>query len=182
MLYQLSYSGTNGDGSGAVRCVCDSDNVDHPKDVGDRSTLAVMFGLRACGYELYVPFGENTRCDLIADDGSRLLKVQCKSGRLRRGAIIFKVCSSYAHHRSPARPERDYHGQIDVFGVYCHDTNAVYIVPIEQVGTHQASLRVQAPRNGQRKGIRLAADYEIRAAPSVREGPRGLSGARGSCA
>jgi hypothetical protein len=75
--------------------------VEHPKDIGDRSALAVMYALSSLGYELYVPFGENTRCDCIADDGTRLMKVQCKTGRLRRGAVIFRVCSSYAHHRNP---------------------------------------------------------------------------------
>jgi hypothetical protein len=156
--------------------------MEHPKDVGDRSTLAVMFGLRASGYELYVPFGENTRCDLIADDGERLLKVQCKSGRLRRGAVVFKVCSSYAHHRNATRPQRDYHGEVDAFGVYCRETNAIYLVPINEVGSHQASLRVDPPRNAQRKKIRMAAHYEIGRIPTPTAGLRGPSDARGSCA
>src|SRR5438876_8838740 len=139
--------------------------MEHPKDVGDRATLAVMLGLQESGYELYVPFGENTRCDLIADDGERLIKVQCKSGRLRKGAIVFKVCSSYAHHRNPATPERDYHGQVDAFGVYRHETSTVYLIPIDEVGSHQASLRVQMPRTAQRKTIRMAADYDVGRVP-----------------
>jgi hypothetical protein len=71
--------------------------MEHPKDVGDRSTLAIMLGLRDAGFAVSVPFGENTRYDLIADDGERLLRVQCKSGRLRRGAIVFATASTYGH-------------------------------------------------------------------------------------
>jgi hypothetical protein len=138
-----------------------------------------MFGLRAAGYELYVPFGENTRCDLIVGDGARLLRIQCKTGRLRNGTIIFKVCSSYAHHRAPIAPQRDYHGEIDVFGVYCHETGQVYMVPIEEVGRQTASLRIDPPKNGQRRRIRIASDYELVPATA---GLRGLSGARGSSA
>src|SRR5207302_4033333 len=108
----------------AVRCVCNIDNVEHPKDIGDRSALAVMYALSPLGYELFVPFGENTRCDCIADDGRRLMKVQCKTGRLRRGAVIFKVCSSYAHHRDRVRPQKDYHGEVDAFGIYCRETHS----------------------------------------------------------
>ena len=100
--------------------------MEHPKDVGDRSTLA------------------------------------------RRGAIVFKVCSSYAHHRNPATPQRDYHGEVDAFGVYCHETNTVYLVPIEEDGSNRASLRVEAPRNAQRKRNRMAADYEIRRVPQLK--------------
>jgi hypothetical protein len=60
--------------------------MEHPKDIGDRSTLAIMLALRELGYAVYVPFGENTRCDLVIDDGLRLFRVQCKTGRLRNGA------------------------------------------------------------------------------------------------
>jgi hypothetical protein len=35
--------------------------MEHPKDVGDRSTLAIMLALRDCGYAVYVPFGEGRR-------------------------------------------------------------------------------------------------------------------------
>jgi hypothetical protein len=35
--------------------------MEHPKDVGDRSTLAIMLALRDRGYGVYVAFGENTR-------------------------------------------------------------------------------------------------------------------------
>jgi PD-(D/E)XK endonuclease len=61
--------------------------VDHPKDVGDRTTLAVMMALRELGFAVLVPFGENTRYDLAIDDGERPARVQCKTGRLRFGAV-----------------------------------------------------------------------------------------------
>jgi len=53
-----------------------------------------MLALREAGFAVLVPFGENTRYDLVIDDGERLARVQCKTGRLRSGAIVFKVCSS----------------------------------------------------------------------------------------
>jgi len=49
--------------------------VDHPKDIGDRTTLAVMLALRNGGFTVSVPFGENTRYDLVVDDGLRLGRV-----------------------------------------------------------------------------------------------------------
>ena len=42
------------------RCVCSGGNVEHPKDIGDRSTLAIALALRAFGYGLYLPFREHT--------------------------------------------------------------------------------------------------------------------------
>ncbi len=34
--------------------------MQHPKDVGDKSTLAIIFALRFEGYDVLMPFGENT--------------------------------------------------------------------------------------------------------------------------
>jgi PD-(D/E)XK endonuclease len=53
--------------------------MEHPKDVGDKSTLAIMLALRERGYWVLVPFGENTRYDLVIDDGCALQRVQCKT-------------------------------------------------------------------------------------------------------
>jgi hypothetical protein len=68
------------------RCVADTDDVEHPKTVGDRTTLAIMAALHDVGYDVPMPFGENTRYDLVIDDGRELKRVQCKTGRLYGGA------------------------------------------------------------------------------------------------
>lgn len=145
--------------------------MEHPKAVGDRSTLAIMLALGEAGFALSVPFGENTRYDLVVDDGHRLRRVQCKTGRLRSGAIRIAVCSCYGHHLRPANARRDYHGEVDDFAVYCPETQRVYLVPIDDLPlTTQAALRVEPTRNGQTKGIRLAADYEVSRVAVTRAG------------
>jgi hypothetical protein len=142
--------------------------MEHPKEVGDRSTLATMLGLKAAGYALLVPFGENTRYDLVIDDGATLARVQCKTGRLRDGSIDFPVTSTYGHHRNPATARRGYHGEVDFFAVYCPETAGVYLVPICELNTRAtARLRVEPSRNGQKKRIRHAASYEIAKVPFV---------------
>ena len=134
----------------------------HPKDVGDRSTLAIMYALDLHGYPLLIPFGENTRYDLVVEVGQRLRRVQCKTGRLRSGAVRFSTCSSYAHHPNPKILQRHYRGQIDDFAVFCPELGTVYLIPVDDVpAERRASLRVEPARNGQRKNIRLAAQYEL---------------------
>jgi hypothetical protein len=140
--------------------------LEHPKEIGDRSTLAAMLGLKAAGYAILIPFGENTRYDLVVDDGTSLARVQCKTGRLRDGSIDFPVTSTYGHHRNPATARRGYRGEVDFFAVYCPDTAGVYLVPISQVTTSATvKLRVEPPRNGQKKRIRHAAAYEVAKVP-----------------
>jgi hypothetical protein len=136
--------------------------VQHPKRIGDHTTMMVMIALLESGVDVYMPFGENTRADLIVDNGQRLSKIQCKTGRLRDGRVIFRPCSTYGHHRSAKTTRRSYQGEIDEFGVYCPELGRVYLIPIEEIpNDSQASLRVSPARNGQAKGIRLAALYEI---------------------
>jgi PD-(D/E)XK endonuclease len=138
--------------------------VEHPKDIGDRSTLAIMLVLDRLGYDVLTPFGENTRYDLVLDDGVRLMRVQCKTGRLRNGAVLFALCSCYGHHRHPETARRDYRGQVDYFAVYCPETGGVYLVPIADLTARVlGTLRVEPSRNNQAKGVRYAADYEVAA-------------------
>jgi PD-(D/E)XK endonuclease len=136
--------------------------MEHPKDIGDRSMLTIIFAFRLQGWQVLVPFGENTRYDLVVDRGGQLERVQCKTGRLRDGAVTFRCCSSYAHHPNPKVIRRDYLGQIDEFAVFCPETQAVYSIPIEDLPVrNKARLRVEPPRNNQFNGVRFARAYEI---------------------
>jgi PD-(D/E)XK nuclease superfamily protein len=136
--------------------------MEHPKRIGDRSTLAIMLALQDAGFELLLPFGENTRYDLVIELSSRLVKVQCKTGRLKNGAVSFSPCSTYGHHRRAAEARRVYTDQVDFFGVYCPETGGAYLVPIGHVAAKtRAALRVTPSRNGQKRGLRFAADYLV---------------------
>jgi hypothetical protein len=152
--------------------------MEHPKDVGDRTQLAVMLALQEIGYAVSLPFGENTRYDLVIDDGKSLSRVQCKTGRLRAGAVRWATCSFYGHHPNPRTRQRDYHGQVDYFAVFCPDTGKVYLVPIDDLPVRrQAALRVEPTKNGQKKGIRLAERYEVAYVGAATAGPDETSGA-----
>jgi len=56
---------------------------------------------------------------------------------------------------------RNYAGQVDLFVVYCPDNGKVYVIPAEEIPTSGMYLRVDPPRNRQRKGVRWAEDYEL---------------------
>ena len=136
--------------------------VEQPKDRGDRTTLAVILALREMSLAVLVPFGENTRYDVVIDDGVTLAKVQIKTGRLRNGAVKWSLCSNYSHHASPRAAQRDYQGEVDYFGVFCPETRGVYLIPIGDLPMRrQGTLRVEHSKNNQQKFIRNARAYEI---------------------
>ena len=80
---------------------------------------------------------------------------------IRGGAIEFATASSYHHHPNEKLTQRHYQGQVDLFAVYCRQTQGVYLVPSELLPLDRAYLRVDPPVNGQRKRIRFAKDFEI---------------------
>ena len=136
--------------------------MEHPKAIGDRSTLAVMLALHRAGYKILVPFGENCRYDLVIDEGKALpaRSVQNRPSAVRRGEIL-----SLQYLRASPKPKvirREYVDEIDLFGVYCPETGGVYLVPISEMSLRrQGTLRVEPSRNGQSKKIRFAATYEV---------------------
>ena len=128
-----------------------------PSEIGERSEAAVLAALTSAGKQVFMPFGGHHRFDLAYEEGGRLVKVQCKSGyETTRGAIAFKT-SSYTD-----RIQRDYRGQVDVFGVYCHARGEVYLLPVDDVPRRGAHLRVVPPRNSQKAKIRMADRYLVR--------------------
>lgn len=130
--------------------------MSNPKTIGERSEGMVLAALLRAGKVVLQPFGDNQRYDLVIDNDGTFIRVQCKTGRLKNGAVQFDACSSQAHR---GKGKQDYRGQADVFGVYYPDRDEVYLVPVEEVGRTAALLRLEPSKNGQTKGVRMAADY-----------------------
>jgi hypothetical protein len=131
----------------------------HPVDVGQRSEAAVLAAFVKHGYRVLTPFGVNHRYDFVLDMGERFLRVQCKTGRLRKGVIIYNARSTRVNSRRGY--SRGYAGEIDLFAVYCPDTGRVYAVPVELSPAASGWLRIAPPANGQSRRIRWAKDYEL---------------------
>jgi hypothetical protein len=106
-----------------------------------------------------VPFGFNQRYDLVIDIEGWFARVQCKTGRLRNGCVVFNAQSVRANTRK--RVLRDYKEDVEMFIVYCPDTELLYAVPIDDVTRTEATLRVEPTANGQNRNVRWARDYEL---------------------
>jgi len=131
------------------------------KAIGDRAEAMVIAALVCRGYLVSIPFGENHRYDLIADDGEKLLRIQVKSGRLRNGIIAYACSSSHQHRRSGPTATRPYFGQIEYLAVYCPGNGKVYLVPESELVATSSHLRIAPCRNQQNRKIRWAAEYEL---------------------
>ena len=129
---------------------------------GARSEAALLHAPVAAGKTVLLPWGGHHRYDFVLDEGGGVyIRVQCKTGVLKRGGTVlrFRACSADARRPNGV----PYQGQVDAFGVYCPENGSAYLVPMAELNgiTSVVSLRLVPARSGQRAGIRLAALYRL---------------------
>ena len=132
------------------------------KAVGDISEAMVLAEFLRIGKTVLMPFGDRCRYDLVLDEGTHFVRIQCKTGRLAAGTITFGTFS-VVRDATTKKYVKKYYGrsEIDVYGVYCPETRKVYIVPVEHVAKNAGSLRVSPSAISRSRGGRKAAQYEL---------------------
>jgi hypothetical protein len=125
------------------------------RERGNRTEAKILAAFVDVGYLVFLPFGDGHKCDLIIDDGRNVQRVQCKTGRVRNGCLMFNACSFSGN----GAVRRDYKDVADLFAVLNPETGDVYIIPVEEVGHTVASLRLNPPISRQVKRIRWAENY-----------------------
>jgi PD-(D/E)XK endonuclease len=127
---------------------------------GDLTEIHVAAALMRAGRRVLRPVSGGLRYDLLVDnvDGT-YWRVQCKTGLLKDGYIVFRLRNSDARRPNGV----SYRGQIECFGVFCPENGRTYLVPMTALTTSDstARLRLRPARNGQQLGVRLASEFEI---------------------
>ena len=128
------------------------------KEKGDITELACILALKKCGVTVSIPYGENSRYDLVADIHGRLYRIQCKTSSFKDGGITFS-CRSI-HYNTKERHGEGYVGKIDF---YMTEFNTVcYLIPISDcTNASSKCLRLETPKNNQCQNISFAHDYEL---------------------
>ena len=130
--------------------------------VGDISESAIITRFLQLGYVVLTPYGGNQRYDLVIEDAEgKFWRIQCKTGRIDEGGTALRFSTSISNVTGKNRQPRNYRGQCDYFAVYNERLNKVYLIPVDQVGTTRASLRLAPSKNNQDKNILWAKDYEL---------------------
>jgi len=130
--------------------------------IGDIGESAITTRFLQLGYVVLTPYGGNQRYDLVIEDSEgQFWRVQCKTGRIDEDGTVIKFNTSNANVTGKNRQLRHYRGQCDYFAVYCEKLNRAYLIPVDQVGTTQARLRLVPTKRNQEKNVRLAQEYEL---------------------
>jgi hypothetical protein len=125
------------------------------RGIGNVTEAKILAALVQAGYLVSYPLGSGHKYDLVIDDGTRLFRVQCKTGRVRDGSLIF---NGYSMPGSGAR-RQSYKGAADFFAVLNPEDDRVFLVPVGEVGESDVSLRLVPTGNGQSRRVRWADGY-----------------------
>ena len=125
------------------------------REKGNLTEAKILAALVAAGYLVSVPFGEGHKYDFIIDDSVNLRRVQCKTGRVKKGVLLF---NSYSQSGNGAT-KQGYYGLADLFAVLNPESGEVYLVPVENCGTTGVTLRLTPTLSGQVQNINWAVDY-----------------------
>jgi hypothetical protein len=127
------------------------------------------------------PFPEGQRYDLVIDVGPRLLRVQCKWGRLKRSVIVVILATCRYTLRDGYVRTKYTVDDVDGVAIYCHELKQCYYLPIEEVaGRSGIHLRIGPAANNQETAINYAAQYQFGAIAQLGERVTGSHEVAGS--
>lgn len=128
------------------------------KDIGDKGESIILAEAITKGYIVSIPFGDNSKYDLVIDRGLGLEKIQVKY-HTGDGEEIRAICK-YNRGYDPGKYTKN---DIDAIIVYDSFTKKSYYIPAEYLGEgrNTITLRLKPTKNNQEKGIVWAKDFEI---------------------
>ena len=125
---------------------------------GNLTEARILAAFVAAGYLVSVPFGAGHKYDFVVDDSTRLFRVQCKTGRVKNNVLLFNAYSQSGN----GAVKMSYRGLADLFAVLNPADDQVYLVPVNEVGVTDVSLRLAPTLNKQEQGVRWAEHYLLR--------------------
>jgi hypothetical protein len=130
--------------------------------IGDITESAIVTRFLQLGYVVLTPYGGSQRYDLVVEDAEgNFWRVQCKTAWIDENSGVLKFDTANHNVTGKKRDWRHYREQCDYFAIYCEKLNKVYLIPVDQVGTTRAHLRLVSAKNNQEKYVRWAKDYEL---------------------
>ncbi len=133
-----------------------------PSQKGSIAESAIVHAAIKLGINVFGPFNEGLRYDLIFELDGRFVRVQCKWA-VKRGEAVVVTCRSTRRGpdgfiRLPYTAE-----EIDAYAAYCAELDRCYFIPFEAFPSHRAAiqLRLGPTHNNQQRGINWAEEYEF---------------------
>jgi hypothetical protein len=128
------------------------------KQKGLQAELYVAHLLVRQGFTVLVPYGEDTRYDLVSEKNGIFKRIQVKYVAQKGGALEVQLRSANNHqviHYTPI--------DVDVIAAFNPEDRKVYFIPLaETLNKSCLKLRLADCKNNQQRRVVWAADFENR--------------------
>ena len=112
------------------------------------------------GYIVSVPYGNNSRYDLLVDNGTTIWKIQCKTAKLNEnGSYTIQTCNKVST-TTQRRVKHYTKDEIDFIASVIQ--NQLVIIPVELIEkTASKVFRTELPKYGAKSNCNLIEDFTV---------------------
>lgn len=137
-----------------ILCMC----MKHSKQKGNLGYSSTIKELHKLGLNVFVELGDNSKVDLIIENGGKLTKIQVKYATEKNGAVSLPVKKSGPNGYRYTYTDND----IDIFSVYLPTNDKVIFIPSKLACQNKKEfmIRFEPPKNNQKNGVHLISEFE----------------------
>lgn len=128
---------------------------------GNLGEVRVLSEFVKLGIPCYLPYGDGSGVDLIADFGGKLNRIQVKTTETlnKAGAMEWKTTRQEGYHGNRVTYSLN---DIDYFAFYCIETDIVCLVPFDKnFPASTLSIRLDNYEGKRLSTMRFASDYSV---------------------
>ena len=130
-------------------------NKMHTKTKGKIAEMMISAKLMELGWKVLLPFGENNRYDLVAEKEGKFIRIQVKYVTPTKGILDINCKSSNNWSILRYTPN-----EIDFIAVFDSVNHNIYFISVSKLNLSSIKLRLDPPKNNQRRKIKYAKDFE----------------------
>ena len=130
------------------------DNTKHLGSLTELQCITYLFGL---GYDISITYGDHSSYDFTLDVNGKLLKLQCKTSRLKEDGVYKFECAKMRVNSKENVRKHYTENEVDYFCTFIQ--GRCYIVPFNECSDSK-TLRFVPTKSGKVEGVSFAKDYE----------------------
>jgi uncharacterized protein with GYD domain len=134
-------------------------SLEEPQKRGQAAEAIVKSEFVSSGISVLVPAYDNEPYDIVIELEGDFHRVQIKTAfeATTDGAVRFRTRSTRT--KSSGYEREGYQGSVDLFAVYAPVCDETYVIPIEDAGDTQMTIRYEQSKNNNVKNINWHEDY-----------------------
>lgn len=127
---------------------------------GITTELACMQKFIELGYIVSVPYGNNSRYDLLVDNGKKIWKIQCKTAKLcNNGSYNINTCNKITN-TNKTKTKHYTKNEVDFIASIIEEQ--LVIIPVELIENSTGKrFRTELPKSGSISNCNLIKDFTV---------------------